>query len=101
MCAQQQRQPSPEPPSQESPVVRFEKMQESGEMSWQAKISVAASSRINSVTTRRVVDQCAMTLRVFYIDTIEGIHVVIGHRPVPSSSVLAVSAMFRLRTSMV
>ena len=57
MCAQQQRQPSPEPPSSESPVEWLEKMQVSGEISWQAKISVAAISSTRSVTTRRTVDQ--------------------------------------------
>jgi hypothetical protein len=60
MWAQQQRQPSPDPPSLESFVVWFEKMQVSGEMSWQAKISVAAISRTTSVTIRRIVNQCAM-----------------------------------------
>ncbi len=60
MCAQQQRHPSPEPPSLVSGVLWLEKMQESGEMSSQAKISVAASSSTRSVTTRRIVGQLAM-----------------------------------------
>jgi hypothetical protein len=60
ICAQQQRHPSPEPPSLVSGVLWLEKMQESGEMSWQAKISVAARSSTRSVTTRRVVGQLAM-----------------------------------------
>ena len=62
MCAQQQRQPSPEPPSSESPVEWLEKMQLSGEISWQAKISVAAISSTRTVTTRRTVDPCAIVL---------------------------------------
>jgi hypothetical protein len=45
MWAQQHRQPSPELPSLESGVLWPEKMQESGEINWQAKISVAAVSR--------------------------------------------------------
>lgn len=61
MWAQQQRQPSPEPPSLESLVEWLAKMQESGEMSWQAKISVAAINRTASVTTRRTVNQCAIS----------------------------------------
>jgi hypothetical protein len=65
MWAQQQRQLSPEPPSLESLVVRLEKMQESGEMSWQAKISVAAISRNKSVTTNRTVGQSVMNLPLF------------------------------------
>jgi len=60
MCAQQQRHPSPEQPSLVSGVLWLEKMQESGEMSWQAKISVAARSSTKSVTTRRIVGQLAM-----------------------------------------
>jgi len=60
MCAQQQRHPSPEPPSLVSGVLWFEKMQESGEMSSHAKISVAASSSTRSVTTRRIVGRLAM-----------------------------------------
>ena len=60
MCAQQHRHPSPEPPSLVSGVLWLEKMQESGEMSWQAKISVAARSSTRSVTTRRIVGQLAM-----------------------------------------
>jgi hypothetical protein len=59
MCAQQQRHPSPDPPSLVSGVLWLEKMQESGEMSWQAKISVAASSSTRSVITRRIVGQLA------------------------------------------
>jgi hypothetical protein len=35
-------------------------MQVSGEISWQAKISVAAISSTRTVTTRRTVDLCAM-----------------------------------------
>jgi hypothetical protein len=62
MWAQQQRQPSPDPPSLESGVLWLEKTQESGEMSWQAKISVAAISRTKSVITRRTVGQSAMNL---------------------------------------
>jgi hypothetical protein len=58
--AQQQRQPSPDPPSLVSGVLWLEKIQESGEMSWQAKISVAARSSTRSVTTRRIVGQFAM-----------------------------------------
>ena len=60
ICAQQQRQPSPDPPSLESEVLWLEKMHESGEISWHAKISVAAISRTKSVTTRRVVDHRAI-----------------------------------------
>ena len=60
ICAQQQRHPSPEPPSLVSGVLWLEKMQESGEMSSQAKISVAASSSTRSVTTRRIVGHFAM-----------------------------------------
>ncbi len=60
MWAQQQRQPSPEPPSLESGVLWLEKMQESGEISWQAKISVAAISSTTTVTIRRTVDQPAI-----------------------------------------
>lgn len=60
MCAQQQRQPSPDPPSLVSEVLWLEKMQESGEISWQAKISVAAISRTKSVTTRWAVDHFAI-----------------------------------------
>lgn len=60
MWAQQQRQPSPEPPSLESGVWWLEKMQESGEISWQAKISVAAISSTMTVTIRRTVDQPAI-----------------------------------------
>jgi hypothetical protein len=62
MWAQQQRQPSPEPPSLESGVLWLEKMQESGEMSSQAKISVPAISRTTSVTIRRSVDQWAIEI---------------------------------------
>ena len=60
MCAQQQRHPSPEPTSLVSGVLWLEKMQESGEMSWQAKISVPARSSTRSVTMRRIVGQLAM-----------------------------------------
>jgi hypothetical protein len=57
MCAQQQKQPSPDPLSLESEVLWLEKMQESGDMTWQAKISVPAISRTKIVTARRIVDQ--------------------------------------------
>lgn len=59
MCAQQQRHPSPEPPSLVSGVLWLEKMQESGEMSSQAKISVAAKRSTRRVTARRTVEQLA------------------------------------------
>ena len=58
----QQRQPSPDPPSLESGVLWLEKMQESGEISWQAKISVAAISSTTTATIRRIVDQPAIRL---------------------------------------
>ena len=64
MWAQQQRQPSPEPPSSESFVEWFEKRQESGEINWQAQISVAAISRTNTVTTRRTVGRRAINVPV-------------------------------------
>jgi hypothetical protein len=69
MWAQQHRHPSPEHPSSESPVLWLwaEKMQESGEISWQARISVAAVSRTSSVTTRRTADQYA--IKLFFIIT--------------------------------
>lgn len=65
MWAQQQRQPSPEPPSSESLVVWWlEKTQESGEMSWQAQISVAAISRSRTVETSRTVGQSAINVPI-------------------------------------
>jgi hypothetical protein len=42
-------------------VLWLEKMQESGEMSWQAKISVAAISSTTTVATRLIVNQCAIS----------------------------------------
>jgi hypothetical protein len=41
-------------------VLWLEKMQESGEMSWHAKISVAARSRTKTETTRRAVEKSAI-----------------------------------------
>lgn len=60
ICAQQHKQPSPEQSLSESPVLWVEKRQVSGDISSQAKISVAARSSTKSVTTRRTVYQCAM-----------------------------------------
>ncbi|HWB84448.1 MAG TPA: hypothetical protein VG675_09935 [Bryobacteraceae bacterium] len=60
MCAQQQRQPSPDPPSVVSEVLWLEKIHVSGEMSWQAKISLPAISKTKSVTARRIVDHPAI-----------------------------------------
>ena len=62
MWAQQHRHPSPEHSLSESPVecLWAKKMQESGEIHWQAKTSLAAISKTSSVTIRRTVDQCAI-----------------------------------------
>lgn len=65
MCAQQHRQPSPESPSSLEPrVLWLEKMQESGEMTWQAKISVAAISSSRTVQTSRTVGLSATNVPV-------------------------------------
>jgi hypothetical protein len=68
MWAQQHRQPSPAHPWSESFVVWVEKRQVGGEIRSQAKISVAARSRIKAVTTRRIVGQKVIKeLFPFYI----------------------------------
>jgi hypothetical protein len=63
MWAQQHTHPSPEHSLSESPVecLWAEKMHESGEIHWQAKISLAAMNRTSSATARRTVDPNAVS----------------------------------------